>query len=1108
MKHLRLALLSALAVAVPAWSQQTFVPAAAGGPQPNLAGQIAHPVRYRPVDGAFTIINGQERFNRPLYGGNTAFRVDGGDKPEFSVYLPGRGGNLRFAVQAGGRIWWLHDAATIITHYLPGELIYEVRDPRLGSGTLRLEVLAFHDTEGLIARVGGTGLPSDAKLRWAFGGITGERGTRDGDIGTERVPISEYFQPKPDYATGNRVETSKQGFSIVAPAATIAGTVSAGTTETGTADAWDDPVRLFDGARVLERPIAIGTLTLVATDSYLALKVTARATSANADLAVYREVSEHPAGAPQASQAAIPFTRSDLPAAFERARSSFAALRERVSIDTPDPWLNAALAATVVAADATWDDQEQAIMHGAVAWRTKLLGWRGPYLLDALGWHDRARTNFRTWFGRQNVDLIPASIPPADEDSNLSRNETALHSNGDLSRSHYDMNAVFIDALFRHLMWTGDRALAREAWPVIERHLAWERRLFRRPFGPDKLPLYEAYAQIWASDDISYGGGGTSYASAYNLYHNRMAARIASMLGENPAPYAREADRIGEAMRRYLWQPDRGSFAEYKDWLGRQMVHPSGGLWSFYHVVDSGVPTAREAWAMAAAVDRDMPRLPVEGEGVPRDAAYAMYATTDWMPYYWSVNNVVMGENLHTALGLWQARRPDAAFTLAKSALLASMYMGISPGNVGSMNYLDVYRRESQRDFADAGGVTSRAFVEGLFGVRPDALSGVLEVAPGFPAGWDHASLKHPDIGISFRRAAGEDRWAISQAGHLFQRLTLRVPARSDRLLAATANGRKVLWRTDPDAVGAPAVVVDLPFGASTEVRLRWGGSAIRAAQAGGVTLVEHRQGAFTWLAPSGAALAARVEPILSDTVPAGQSDPIDLSPAFNDSVTAIFAKGKYRTPRSPFASLALPAQGVGAWAGHMSATAAINDSGLRRVAAANGGRLVLPDGGWFAIPTTAANVAFVSQWDNFPREIIVPIHGRARALRLLMAGTTNPMQSRIDNGEVIVTYADGGMARLALYNPTTWWPIERDYLTDDFQFRAPGPPPLRVDLKTGRIRTPALRSPIANESQIDGGAATVLTLRLDPKRPVRTVTVRALANDVVIGTLAASLVR
>ena len=64
---------------------------------------------------------------------------------------------------------------------------------------------------------------------------------------------------------------------------------------------------------------------------------------------------------------------------------------------------------------------------------------------------------------------------------------------------------------------------------------------------------------------------------------------------------------------------------------------------------------------------------------------------------------------------------------------------------------------------------------------------------------------------------------------------------------------------------------------------------------------------------------------------------------------------------------------------------------------------------------------------------------GKGRQLYLLMAGSTNAMQSRIDNGEVVVTYNDGTTSRLALRNPETWWPIEQDYFTDDYQFRLDG---------------------------------------------------------------------
>src|SRR5205823_3917501 len=131
---------------------------------------------------------------------------------------------------------------------------------------------------------------------------------------------------------------------------------------------------------------------------------------------------------------------------FEAAEAHRRAVAEKVVVDTPDPFINAAASALCVAANAVWDEKEGAFMHGAVAWRTKLLGWRGPYAGDALGWHERTRRHLAYWAGRQNTAANPASLPPADAKVNLSRNEAALHSNGDLSHSHYDMNLVAMDA--------------------------------------------------------------------------------------------------------------------------------------------------------------------------------------------------------------------------------------------------------------------------------------------------------------------------------------------------------------------------------------------------------------------------------------------------------------------------------------------------------------------------------------------------------------------------------------------------------------------------------------------------------------------------------------
>ena len=117
-------------------------------------------------------------------------------------------------------------------------------------------------------------------------------------------------------------------------------------------------------------------------------------------------------------------------------------------------------------------------------------------------------------------------------------------------------------------------------------------------------------------------------------------------------------------------------------------------------------------------------------------------------------------------------------------------------------------------------------------------------------------------------------------------------------------------------------------------------------------------------------------------------------------------------------------------------------------------------------------------------------------------------MQSRLDNGEVVVTYADGTTARLALHNPTNWWPIDQDYFIDDFAFARPGPIPPRVDLKTGRVRLLDVNAFKGKGGAVPGGAATVLDLPLKPEKELKSLTVRTLANEVVIGLMAVTLAR
>ena len=93
----------------------------------------------------------------------------------------------------------------------------------------------------------------------------------------------------------------------------------------------------------------------------------------------------------------------------EKYRRSIA---EKVIVETPDPFINAAVPALNTAGDGVWDEKQSEFMHGAVAWRVKLLGWRGSYLGDALGWHERMRRHLEYWAAQQNTSPISGELPP------------------------------------------------------------------------------------------------------------------------------------------------------------------------------------------------------------------------------------------------------------------------------------------------------------------------------------------------------------------------------------------------------------------------------------------------------------------------------------------------------------------------------------------------------------------------------------------------------------------------------------------------------------------------------------------------------------------------
>lgn len=783
---------------------------------------------------------------------------------------------------------------------------------------------------------------------------------------------------------------------------------------------------------------------------------------------------------------------SEMTKRYQAAEQWRSDLASSVIFNTPDAYLNPVGGTMVMAADGAWNGQVWT--HGAVGWRMPLPGWRAAYMGDFLGMFDRQRIHFDAYAKSQVTD-IPVTRPHVmDKAHNLSRGAyewgTPMYSNGYICRNpennklfhHYDMNLVYIDELLWHFQFDADTAYMRKMWPVIKSHLAWE----KNTWDPDNDGLYDAYCCIWASDALQYNSGGVTHSSAYNYRANLLAARMAEMIGENPAPYREEADKILKAMNSRLWLKDFGHWAEYQDFMGLKRVHKDAALWSIYTPIDCGAGTGEQNYLATKYVDRHIPRVPYLYNG----QEYQTVSTSDWSPYEWSINNVAMAEVMHTVLAYYQAGRVEEAYRLLKANVLDFMYLGSSPGNFGQLSTMDRATGEGYRDFSDVTGISSRAFIEGLYGITPNALEGKCIIRPGFPAAWDSASVHTPYLDYSFRRVGGKDVFDIEQN---FAR-PLQIVIRQNM-----GGGKYKDTELTADKRQHVELATIKPVDNDEAEAKRTYTLADAVAE----------QAADQWGTMTGVGNDF-------DQLNAGKRRMVNMDAAFNSEVSDIF-KNQYLTPRSPYTTLCVPTQGMGDWCSTKK-LARIDDSKLRSMVK-DGTFETLP-GLSFRTPAEGKNIAYTSLWDNYPDSITIPLSGKASHAYLLMAGSTNPMQFAIENAVVRVEYTDGTTDELMLVPPVNWCPIEQDFVENAVAFAMPAVRPYRIGLNTGIVSRHLFRDSHYQEAAtagdlpdmklamcaLPGGAATMLDMPLNAKKKLSSLTLRALSNEVVVGLMGVTL--
>jgi hypothetical protein len=986
-----------------------------------------------------------------------------------------------------------------------------------------MEILPMAKTTGMAVSARLEGARNEDKLIWVFGGAQLRKG-RVLSWGLDVMVQPKYLEWgfTPEDCKNNIVDNIGENFFVNLPDSTAknklfstAISCNAKTKATaGDASAWADPVAFTD-SQSHDMPILKGTI------------------SPEKDKTIYWafEAFDQPVK-PDLSDVSNPEN------AFSEGLKRTESYKNRLKINTPDPYLNAIAQASVAAVDGTW--YPPVFVHGAMAWSVRFPGWRTIFGGTMYGWHDRVCDEARFYIDSQ-VKESDKKAAKADPKTLLTEQhpDSRFYGTGHISKDQafYNMQTQFFDQIVEEYRWTGDPELVKFFRQALELHLIW----VRDCFDPDGDGVYESYINVWPTDSQWYNGGGTAEETSY-AYRGHLAARdMALNAGDAEAVeyHTKMLEKIKKGFFEKLWITNKGFSGSYREQGGHARLHENPWLYSIFLPVDAGLTSPLQAiesvyyseWAL-------------QNDSIPSGGRKVW--TSNWVPPVWSIRELWPGDNYHMALSYFKAGLPNDGWDIMRGTFMHSAFNDLVPGNLGDVH--------GGTDFGDCVHSFSRTLVSGLFGYNPDYPNGIVKLTPQFPPEWDNASIELPDVKMAFNRKGNKITYSLELARAA--RIELFLPVQCEEIKNVTANGATTEWELLP-GIGRSILHLILPESVKADIVVRTGkvlpyyppvaiegniGDIIQLrAQDAQIVESEDPQsvlenekienGVLTanltsnkgyhtvvvktlsgkapqWLVfrirvndPKGDALqAARfVKEIPSDAT----WENIDISPLLNADVRTIYQQ-KYLSPRPNTVSCRLGTDGYSPWTfWHWKSVLPVIKLDKADSLMDEKNRLVTPQGVPFSWKGGAKNIAFTSMWDNYPARIEFPVNSKGNAVYFLVAGSTNVMQCQIANAVIRLNYADGQTDSLELVPPVNYWnlcaiasytketekPPRIDYTSEIDRFCLPARLPERVQLG-------------------ENCRAMLLNLKLRKEVELKSITLETLSQEVVVGLMGISLMK
>jgi len=303
-----------------------------------------------------------------------------------------------------------------------------------------------------------------------------------------------------------------------------------------------------------------------------------------------------------------------------------------------------------------------------------------------------------------------------------------------------DGTPYWVNQVWEHYRWTGNRQFVVDLWPFIKKAVAWE----TANCDPHAEGLSFSYYPQWNCDSYACPEKSVA-ATAVGWTILDSAAHMAEVVGDKQtaADYRARADRCRAASDRELWD-DKSGILRSVGSDGLKGSHPNG--WEEDMAINLGLlDPARGRRAMRWVESQ------YGFQGTSPDVRLLM--TSDLWPLRWSNQWVAVGDTMLCAQAALKCGDVDLWWPYV-STVIHSSFRSFSPGinfaiantGMGCGDHEDIDSDDPHLQFA----------VRGLFGIEPDLQDATFSICPAFPSNWKQASIKTPDISYDYQRQ-GDD---------------------------------------------------------------------------------------------------------------------------------------------------------------------------------------------------------------------------------------------------------------------------------------------------------------------------------------------------------------